>query len=43
MHHDSKSMLIIKYKPLRVILSFSKTVWKKANLKLEITSSFVYC
>lgn len=43
MHHDSNSMLIVKYKPLRVVLSFSKTVWKKANLKLEITSFFAYC
>lgn len=43
MHHDSNSMLIVKYKPLRAILSFSKTVWKKANLKLEITPFFAYC
>ena len=35
MHHDSNSMLIVKYKPLRAILSFSQTVWKKANLKLD--------
>ena len=37
-------MLIVKYNPLRAVLSFSKTVWKKANLKLEITSFFfAYC